>query len=629
MKKIMCALPGVFVVFAANATVWPVVNTVAEFTNTVAKASNGDRIVLAAGKTFDFSTLREYASGTSWGTMGAPDGNGKSCVWFAKWLEIHGEDGTAWNEKTPAQETIVDGGNAARIFYGYTGSGRRSNFKNLTFRNGRAESGKNGGALFFAQNDNYAYATNCVFRGCSADQSGATHCVSAYCCLYDGNRSEERAGAAQGVGNEFVNCVFVGNRAGGTAAGALRENNLTKSIVGCVFSNNVAEASKGGAVYVNAIGSPAGKIVGCRFVGNRSGAEGGAICAVADVEDCVFENNASETNGGAICSPSDFSLSGCVFDGNCATNLGGAVYAPRMTAAVRCVFTNNIAGASGGGVYINSYVSGSFSDCTFHNNTAPGSVDAANAGAQIHNALNLERCRFSGWGDVYARNMVNCEFDGCVYDYFYATHTLEALVRYDTAMGAGLMRNCLFHGCRATRLIATGGVRIDVENCTFADNETSYNTFTAFRSESPVVGSTNVFVNCIFANSAPGQEIAAAAGTMAYDFFATAYKADGRNVLSNCLYWAAGGAVPTSIGGFAAANLLLKSPKFAGADSRYRSVPYYTPCYSSAARNAGLNMDWMAAGADLAGNGRINDGAVDIGCYESYLPAMGFVLSVR
>jgi hypothetical protein len=36
--------------------------------------------------------------------------------------------------------------------------------------------------------------------------------------------------------------------------------------------------------------------------------------------------------------------------------------------------------------------------------------------------------------------------------------------------------------------------------------------------------------------------------------------------------------------------------------------------------NAGINLDWMADATDLAGNPRIIDHVVDIGCYESDRP---------
>ena len=56
----------------------------------------------------------------------------------------------------------------------------------------------------------------------------------------------------------------------------------------------------------------------------------------------------------------------------------------------------------------------------------------------------------------------------------------------------------------------------------------------------------------------------------------------------------------------------------------------YTLRRASKARNAGLLLDWMTETAtDLAGNPRVRDGAVSIGCYECWIPAPGSLLLLR
>ena len=623
MKKTMYATIAVIAAESCFATVWPTVNTVAEFTNAVAKAVNGDRIVLAAGKTFDFSTLSAYNDGTSWGTMSAPSGDssGKSCVWFSKRLEILGEDTSRYDEKTVEQETIVKGGNDGRIFYGYAGNGRQSSFAHLTFLGGTAESGKNGGAVYFLLKTDAGKATNCVFRGCSANTGGATYCVSAYGCLFADNTSDDRGGAALGDGNEFVGCVFRGNTACGIGGGALRENHLAKDIVGCVFSNNVATAGHSGALYINEMASgSSAKIVGCRFENNSANTQGGAMSGLGDIENCVFIGNTAGANGGAVAFSSGYSLTGSCFVGNTASEAGGAVYAPRIAAVSNCAFTNNYAIGACGGVFLAS-VTGIFTDCFFHSNTGV----VTTAGGQLCKAMEVVGCRFSGNGDVYARNFERCEFDGCEYTYFNQGHTLEGIVSYDTTIGNGHLRNCLFHGCNAARLIVSGGVRVDVENCTFADNVSTYNAFTAFRGGSPVVGSVNVFVNCIFYNTELDWNDVAGGGN---DFYATAYQADGQNILSNCLFHADGGVAIKTSGGFQSQNMVNANVRFAGTSAEFAGkVPYYTPC-SAATRDTGLDIAWMLTGIDLVGNARVNGDHVDIGCYESYLPKPGCTVIV-
>ena len=43
----------------------------------------------------------------------------------------------------------------------------------------------------------------------------------------------------------------------------------------------------------------------------------------------------------------------------------------------------------------------------------------------------------------------------------------------------------------------------------------------------------------------------------------------------------------------------------------------------------GLVLDWMADATDFAGNPRLRDGKVDIGCYQCWLDPVGIVFSLR
>ena len=94
-------------------------------------------------------------------------------IWFGKSLTLRGADTTSWREKTAAQETILDGGGVGTIVYIYGGTGRSSNFQHLTFTNGVAVSGKNGGGIY-ALGPTGGIITNCVFRNCSAWDGGGS-----------------------------------------------------------------------------------------------------------------------------------------------------------------------------------------------------------------------------------------------------------------------------------------------------------------------------------------------------------------------------------------------------------------------------------------------------------------------
>ena len=76
-------------------------------------------------------------------------------------------------------------------------------------------------------------------------------------------------------------------------------------------------------------------------------------------------------------------------------------------------------------------------------------------------------------------------------------------------------------------------------------------------------------------------------------------------------------------------NVFQGKPHFVAGDAKFPDVPYYAIRYASAARNAGVNAAWMADATDMAGHARINDGTVDIGCYECYLPCEGTIVIFR
>lgn len=420
--------------------------TVSEFTNAVAKAQTGDTITLAAGVTLDFSTLESYSSGTSWGTMSAPDDKGISCVWWQKEIVIQGADDTPWSEKTSSQETILDGG-GNRIFYGYGGSGRKSTFKNLTFKNGTAPSGQNGGAIAFANSESRGGATNCVFKNCSAANGGATYAVPVSGSLFE-SCSAGTTGNGGGAYCDKNYCILSGNVFRGCSAkngGAIYLSDLSASPAGyvanCVVSNCTA-SNYGGGMY----SSKAYNVVnGCRFEGNASTAQGGA-CYNASASSCVFVCNESiENRGGAM-------------------SLGSAV---------DCAFTNNVCTKNGRG----------------------GACDKVAAVG----------CTFSGKGDVSCGSFTRCVFDGIVPD-GNRLWVLDATSNNGSALG---VTNCLVVNCAVGRIVNLAGQTADFANCTFADNTISNNGYTVYCDIFNSNSGVGSFVNCIFSGNKQADETAA------------------------------------------------------------------------------------------------------------------------
>ena len=420
--------------------------TVSEFTNAVAKAQTGDTITLAAGVTLDFSTLESYSSGTSWGTMSAPDDKGISCVWWQKEIVIQGADDTPWSEKTSSQETILDGG-GNRIFYGYGGSGRKSTFKNLTFKSGTAPSGQNGGAIVFANSESRGGATNCVFKNCSAANGGATYAVPVSGSLFE-SCSAGTTGNGGGAYCDKNYCILSGNVFRGCSAkngGAIYLSDLSASPAGyvanCVVSNCTA-SNYGGGMY----SSKAYNVVnGCRFEGNASTAQGGA-CYNASASSCVFVCNESiENRGGAM-------------------SLGSAV---------DCAFTNNVCTKNGRG----------------------GACDKVAAVG----------CTFSGKGDVSCGSFTRCVFDGIVPD-GNRLWVLDATSNNGSALG---VTNCLVVNCAVGRIVNLAGQTADFANCTFADNTISNNGYTVYCDIFNSNSGVGSFVNCIFSGNKQADETAA------------------------------------------------------------------------------------------------------------------------
>ena len=552
--------------------------TVSEFTNAVAKArTSGDAITLAAGVTFDFSTLEAYSDGTSWGTMSAPDGKGISCVWWQKQITIKGADDTPWNEKTSAQETILDGGNVARIFYGYAGSGRKSTFENLTFRNGKAPSGQNGGAIVFNNSESTGGAINCVFRGCSATSGGATYGVPVSNSLFEDCSATSQGGGAWCDKNY---CILSGN--------AFR---------GC-------SAANGGAIYLSDLSaSPAGYVASCVVTNCSASSNGGGLYsskASNAVNYCRFIENGAADHGGAMYSGT---ATGCTFDSNTSTNEGGACYNSAISTSA---FFCNASSHRGGAMSL-----GTATDCAFTNN-----VCNKNARGGACDKVAAVGCTFSGKGDVSCGSYNRCTFDGIVPD-GNRPWVLDATSNNGSALG---VTNCLVVNCAVGRIVNTVGQLADIVNCTFADNVISNNGYTAYCDVYNSASGTMSFVNSLFSGNkhADGS-----------DADLKLWKSTSGNCLlqfSNCLYTSG---LSNQDKADVWTNIQQGPAKFVAGDPQFPDEPYYAILRHSNAQNAGVNAAWMSSATDLAGRARILEDTVDIGCYECDIVIRGLTIIVQ
>ena len=440
---------GAALVALEGAAATHTVSTVTALTNAIANANSGDTIVLAAGR-YDLSTLAPYANGTSWGTMSTPDANaGKTCLWINRRLTIKGADNTAWHAKTREQESILDGGGVAAIFYCYAGGGRNTSFHHVTFENGVAESGKKGGAIYalgpagHTANLSQGLVTNCVFRNCSASSGGGTYAYNVYDSLYENCRALAKGGGAYSDGsdgyksqatNRFDGCVFRNCSASSGGGLYVYENRETEGphagyVANCVFSNCTAQS--GGALYERM----AGIVRGCRFSCNSS--KTGAVYAEnlfsSILTNCTFEGNVSITSGGAVGRWNK--VVGCSFTGNVATNDGGA--AVSCTLVERCGFTNNVALCAAG---TGSYGGGALSNVTAYTCSFVGNRSVKVGGAM---AMGLaSNCVFEA--NVSTNQGGACAWVtavGCMFTENLALNQRAGAMYYGTAIGCAFTNN--------------------------------------------------------------------------------------------------------------------------------------------------------------------------------------------
>ena len=597
-NKMMRWICGAFTALTAGilhaAAVTTNVTTAAELVGAVAAVDSGSTIVLAAG-TYDLSEITPT-------TVSGDSSGASSIVAQSKKLYFIGEDTTSWRETgNRTTGTILKGSNAARIFYGYAGNGRSSTFAHITFDGGVAPSGKNGGAILFNGADYGGYATNCVFRNCSATTGGATYCVTAYDCCYEDNvaigttTTTGFGGAAYATSggsrtNSFINCEFRSNAA--RYGGALYCNAQGR-ILECNFLTNSVTA-QGGAIYSKNSLLDASSVIGnCTFVGNVSTNQGGAVYASANVVNCKFIDNKSTGNvGGAAYSST---LTGCVFVGNESLgNRGGAVSGCKVFDSA---FTNNVCGSSARG----------------------GAGDKSS----------FARCTFAGIGGVSVGSLDRCVFDGVMSQDSSSHGNLNCVFDCLANVGGGIYAtNCLVVNCKVQRIVNCAGANGEFVNCTFADNtiaDADYTVYCGSGSASDQTWPGTIkFANCLFSRNkyASGDDADLAL------YKSTDSTASGYCTLqfANCLY-TAGLLNQDKVDAWT--NVQQGPAKFVAGDPQFPDEPYYAILRHSKAQNSGLNAAWMTSATDLAGRARILEDTVDIGCYECDIVCHGLMIMVR
>ncbi len=458
---------------------------------------------------------------------------------------------------------------------------------------GNAFTNSYGGAISRAQGG----VTGCVFRANAGYWGGAIAIAgqSISGCVFEGNAAGADGGAVYKSSNVVTGSVFTANRATGlttSKGGGL----WGAKAIGCAFTNNVGRY--GGAMAGDLSSNP-GVAIDCTFSSNYSIDTGGALYKMTAMTNCWVGFNQSTNQGGACqwC----YGISGCVFTGNRSMkNRGGAL---SESEAFDSVFSNNYTPRTRGGAGTKS---------TF------------------------TRCAFSGAGAVSCGWCRDCTFTGVTPASAGDVQLFDCLHNAGGTIG---VTNCLISGCSGFDcLFNNEGSTGSVVNCTFAGNTVSaagrvlrvisgphYQTVNGVTSEAYHVPAQAEIVNCLFAGNTRANGTAADLSMNVNDSATSIGTTE--CTLMNCLHEATDSTLidPDAT----LVNVFQGSPHFVAGDRRFPDVPYYAIRYASGARNRGVNAAWMADATDMAGNARINDGTVDIGCYECYLPCEGTMVIFR
>ena len=226
---------------------------------------------------------------------------------------------------------------------------------------------------------------NCQFIANESREGGAIFCfefeptletsqLTVVDCTFIDNTSEFTGGAIRIEENttcSVSNSHFANNE--GCSGAAISCANSTIEVSNCEMISNLADGFDGGAMNTfNCLAT----ISNCLFEDNSAGDDAGAFF-LDDTQllmtFCRFIGNQSQDLGGAMVgfSGSDATLVGCEFIGNSCGSDGGAVlYNAANVEYLSCLFSGNVAGDDGGALVCSNLPSQTINNCTFANNSA-------------------------------------------------------------------------------------------------------------------------------------------------------------------------------------------------------------------------------------------------------------------
>lgn len=456
------------------------------------------------------------------------------------------------------------------------------------------------------------------------------------------------------TGHSLVtNCVLRSTTCKNQAVFVNSYNDWTLDFVDCDFRDITVEGWYG---FLQMHGNHV-DFLRCNFFNNNqttpSNSYGSFGYGSANFTDCVISNNSGVALGGFCMSRSIWTR--CCFENNRNTNCGACIFADGLGTCVisDCVFKDNSCpgGAGWGGTcFAGGYISGTSSGGNWyvtntvfvgnHSHERGGVMSVRNAGSSrvefvncgftnnISGAcLNNVGNRSTAGGTLWLVGVEDMFLDRCSFVDNVSTG-LYAAVRAADSNGRiltnGYIRSCLFlrnrsmgsNGGSGEGVVGLVGTCV-VESCSFIGNRTE-NLYGALTVGGNAEGPAKAVVNCLFYDNAH------------YNGGKTdQYSTCNANPTADVRYWncfSQYGFLPPDQGNIVGTSKAPIDPRFVdAANDDYRLQK------TSCCVNAGMNQDWMVGARDLQNNRhplRIEDGRVDIGCYE-FWPKRGFSIIIR
>ena len=301
---------------------------------------------------------------------------------------------------------------------------------------------------------------------------------------------------------------------------------------------------------------------------NSGGYGGGVYCYyTGNVYNTTINNNYVFSHGGGIHFLFGGLASNCYIESNIADSFGGGAYISDKGSLFSCIINSNYALNNAGGIYLSH--GGTVVNCNVSSNTAgwAGGVYLDNNGGSVSESIISENSAVISGGGIYLFNggaVTNC------------------LIKENTAMEGG------------GAIVKYAGA---LYNCTIVDNNADAIGGGILCTNGGTVVNTIIYNNQAFSG---GNNWMTYPSNVVFNYCCT---------------------TPTN--GLPSGNQCIPdNPMFVAPGFDY-TLQDGSPCI-----DVGYKMDWMDPPAtDLAGNPRLHDGQVDMGCYE-FIPEGGMVLSI-